>query len=322
MNEKKRFILLNPDGWLTGTVRMLTPLRRSIWVDLLAMAGSGRFPGWVAMGYESGKLQGYPLKKLAEHLDYNRQALRQALELFVKQERIEITDTRAIRIVNWAKYQFMKAYEPGDTYRSGGDEVDESVVIDDRQITTSSSTTSSTFESQTTEKQELKSPISSSKTKNKEKEMEGEPASLSKLLFEKLHKPTSYRNCYSSWEEELRSLLSSNPDLPDLLEFALVKDEFWSRAGGWLKVNGGPVAFLRNNLAKIRTAYDSYLWNNKPKAKKALHPPGATPPSTAKKTRYDITKMGIEEASKWVSEHLSDFTEKDFEDFKFRRIYG
>lgn len=125
------------------------------------------------------------------------------------------------------------------------------------------------------------------------------PASLALLLFEKLHKPTSYRTRYTSWEPELRSLLPANPDLSDLLEFALVKDEFWSTAGGWLKSKGGPVAFLRNNLSKIRTAYDSYVWDNKPKGKstpRARAQAGATAPP--QEALWDLNRFTQELAIK------------------------
>jgi hypothetical protein len=112
---KRDFITLNVKGWLGGTVRMLTPTRRSIWIDLLAMSGDGRFPGWVATGYEGGKLVGWKVKTLATRLGYNYQAFKQALDLFKEQGRIEITEEEAIRIVNWDKYQFIPSHrcEPG-----------------------------------------------------------------------------------------------------------------------------------------------------------------------------------------------------------------
>jgi len=107
---KRDFIVLNTKGWLGGTIRLLPPLRRCIWIDLLAMSREGRFPGYVAMGKEGGKLVGWPIKRLAGKLGYNYQAFKQALDEFVSQDRIVMDEARAIRIVNWDKYQFIPSY--------------------------------------------------------------------------------------------------------------------------------------------------------------------------------------------------------------------
>jgi hypothetical protein len=116
---KRDFIVLNTKGWLGGTIRLLPPLRRCIWIDLLAVSREGRFPGYVAMGKEGRKLVGWPVKRLAGKLGYNYQAFKQALDEFARQDRIVMDEARAIRIVNWDKYQFIPSYGSDDGDEDG-----------------------------------------------------------------------------------------------------------------------------------------------------------------------------------------------------------
>lgn len=96
--------------WLEGTTRyMNTGSERAFWVDLLAEAGRGRFPGFICPGQECGELIGYPLAWYqAKQPDIDVMA---TLEKFANQDKIafEITCKNpvciVVEILNWKKYQ-------------------------------------------------------------------------------------------------------------------------------------------------------------------------------------------------------------------------
>jgi hypothetical protein len=165
----------------------------------------------------------------------------------------------------------------------------------------------------------------------KEDKIEGiEGPKLAELFFDKLHHPSSYRNTWKSWEPELRSLSHDNPDLPDLIKFALVKDNFWSNAGGWLKSKKGPLSFLRNNLDKIRKSYDQWKWDNSPKAARSIPPNHAAPPKAGLMSRDDIVTLqtsngGLPKAQAYFIQHRSEYEalpnwNELKEEFIFRQI--
>jgi hypothetical protein len=93
----------------------MTSEQRGLWVDLLALAGASRHAGIVASGETNGKLMGYPLDYLAATLRVKEDVLRETLELFKVQDRITVSDTGAIYITNWAKYQ--SEYQRQSKYR-------------------------------------------------------------------------------------------------------------------------------------------------------------------------------------------------------------
>lgn len=92
--------------WLTGTVRwQLTPQQRSIWADLLALAGRSRFPGIVCSGETNGELSPFPMDYLCSVFRCSEADVSEAFRLFVEQGRIVINKIGVIQIVNWEKYQ-------------------------------------------------------------------------------------------------------------------------------------------------------------------------------------------------------------------------
>jgi len=96
-------------GWLDGTVRFqMTPIQRSIWVDLLALCGNSRYPdeGVIAAGKNSdGSLVPFPEQYLLGIVQVDAQTFRDTLQLLVQQERITLDSSGAIRITNWRRYQ-------------------------------------------------------------------------------------------------------------------------------------------------------------------------------------------------------------------------
>jgi hypothetical protein len=96
-------------GWLDGTVRWeLTPVQRAIWTDILALCSNSRYPdaGVVASGKNlAGEFVPFPESYLIGIIQVSVEELRQALEKFVKQERISIDSAGVIHITNWKKYQ-------------------------------------------------------------------------------------------------------------------------------------------------------------------------------------------------------------------------
>lgn len=86
---------------LRGTIRFdFTPAERSVWYDLLILAGDCRQEGLIAPGTGSP----YPLKWIAGTLNITTVLLKKTLEICKSSERIE-NDGNGIRILNWHKYQ-------------------------------------------------------------------------------------------------------------------------------------------------------------------------------------------------------------------------
>lgn len=111
-SRRRPWVKLYCRDWLTSTVRFqLTPLDRSVFIDLLAMAGDSRFPGLVAAGYETDSkspLLGYPLDWLAAQMSTPALDLRTSLRKLEAQERIKVREyegTFIIQICAWDKYQ-------------------------------------------------------------------------------------------------------------------------------------------------------------------------------------------------------------------------
>jgi hypothetical protein len=111
MGSGRKWIKLWVNPWLDGTTRwQTTSAQRAFWVDLLAEAGRGRFPGYVAAGQDAGQIVGYPLRwyeaKQTEQFD-----IAATLELFERTNKIRIIRTSenplliAIEIINWSLYQ-------------------------------------------------------------------------------------------------------------------------------------------------------------------------------------------------------------------------
>jgi len=92
------------ENWLDGSLReQMTPVERSIWIDLLVMAGRSRTPGIV----QSNPDTPYSHQYLANRFNIPVKDLEVALKKFIEQERIH-ENTKGIEIINWDKYQSSK----------------------------------------------------------------------------------------------------------------------------------------------------------------------------------------------------------------------
>lgn len=104
--SSRSWVKLWVNEWLTGTVRwQLTPQQRSIWADLLALAGRSRYPGLVCSGETNGVLSPFPMDYLCSVFRCSEPDVQEAFRLFVEQGRIVIDGTGVIQIVSWDKYQ-------------------------------------------------------------------------------------------------------------------------------------------------------------------------------------------------------------------------
>ena len=103
---RRRWVKLWVSEWLDGTIRFeLTAEQRGLWADLIALAGGSRHAGVICQGETNGKLMGYPIDYLSSNLRVKEETLRATLEMFKKQDRISVSETGAIYITNWKKYQ-------------------------------------------------------------------------------------------------------------------------------------------------------------------------------------------------------------------------
>lgn len=104
--SRRSWVKLWVNEWLTGTVRwQLTPQQRSMWADLLALAGNSRFPGIICSGETNGILDPFPMDYLCSVFRCAEADVLAAFDLFKKQSRIVINEAGVIQIVNWDKYQ-------------------------------------------------------------------------------------------------------------------------------------------------------------------------------------------------------------------------
>lgn len=103
--QRRWWIKVWTKEWLDGTIRFdLGPVERSIWIDLLALAGDSRTPGVV----QSGEGFAYPHNYLAHRLNIPLDTFEKTLTLLMQQQRVS-ENNNGITIINWDKYQ--SAYE-------------------------------------------------------------------------------------------------------------------------------------------------------------------------------------------------------------------
>ncbi len=106
--KRKFWIKLWTEEWLDGSIReQLTPIERSIWVDLLAMAGRSRNQGII----QSNPDMAYTHEYLANRFNMPLKDLELALKHFQEQDRIK-ENGQGIEVVNWGKYQEPKEKKP------------------------------------------------------------------------------------------------------------------------------------------------------------------------------------------------------------------
>lgn len=87
------------DKWLTGTLREDQPDIRGVWIDLLALAGSGQYGDTGEVKLTNGT--GFTDKQICEILNIKPGLWRRAKARFLETERIKISSKGAIAIVNW-----------------------------------------------------------------------------------------------------------------------------------------------------------------------------------------------------------------------------
>ena len=97
----RRWVKLWVSESLRGTIRFdLTPSERSVWYDLLALAGDCRQEGLIA----PGEHQAYPLRWIAGTLNISTSLLQRTLKKCKTLSRIDVNGS-GILILNWNKYQ-------------------------------------------------------------------------------------------------------------------------------------------------------------------------------------------------------------------------
>lgn len=96
--------------WLYGSGRMMTPEKRGIWIDLLALANEVKFRDGT-LRFEVGR----PMSRdyIANVLQIDRQALEISLVAFAAdinvddgEPRVKVWDDGTIQLTNWDKYQY------------------------------------------------------------------------------------------------------------------------------------------------------------------------------------------------------------------------
>jgi len=120
-STRRQWVKLWVNEWLDGTSRFeLTAQQRLLWIDLLALAGRSRFPGFIYAGLAGdGSKVGYPIAYLAGVLQMDEVTLNNALRLLREHCHITLDESHAeqfvIGIINWEKYQ--SEYLRQKTYR-------------------------------------------------------------------------------------------------------------------------------------------------------------------------------------------------------------
>jgi DnaD/phage-associated family protein len=99
----RTWIKIYCDKWLNGTLREETPEFRGIWVDLLVLAGSGKYG-------DSGEIKitdqvGFLDQQLADLLQISVQKWVACKKKLIETDRVEVGNENVIVIKNWSKYQ-------------------------------------------------------------------------------------------------------------------------------------------------------------------------------------------------------------------------
>ncbi len=120
------------DKWLDGSLRDESPEIRGVWIDLLVLAGAGRYgdSGEVKLSNSVGLTD----NQIADILAISLSLWHQAKNRFLETERIRITEKGVISIINWRKYQpeyrRQKPYREARKATTTGPEADTQVSND------------------------------------------------------------------------------------------------------------------------------------------------------------------------------------------------
>ena len=108
---KLTWVKIHIDGWLNGSIRyQLEPAERSVWADLIVMAGRCLLGGRI--GDNDGRP--FPFDFIAGQLHVPLELLESTIDKCKKEGRIEVKDG-VITISNWKHYQ--SEYERKRQYR-------------------------------------------------------------------------------------------------------------------------------------------------------------------------------------------------------------
>jgi DnaD/phage-associated family protein len=99
----RTWIKIYCDKWLNGTIREESLEVRAVWVDLLVLAGSGRYG-------DSGEVKitdrvGFLDQQLADLMQISVQKWVACKKKLVETDRVEVSENNIIRIKNWVRYQ-------------------------------------------------------------------------------------------------------------------------------------------------------------------------------------------------------------------------
>ncbi len=106
------------EKWLGGTLREDPPDVRGVWIDLLALAGSGQYGDTGEIKLTNGV--GLSDLQISQILCIKPSLWRRAKKRFLLVERIKISSKGAISITNWANYQ--SEYNRQKPYRERKDD--------------------------------------------------------------------------------------------------------------------------------------------------------------------------------------------------------
>ena len=101
--SSRTWIKVYCDKWLEGSLREENSDIRGVWIDLLALAGAGRYGDDGEIKLSNG--EGLTNKQISHILVIKLSLWRRAKARFLETDRIKITEKGAISIINWSKYQ-------------------------------------------------------------------------------------------------------------------------------------------------------------------------------------------------------------------------
>lgn len=109
----RTWIKIHCDKWFDGTIRQETPTLRGVWVDLMALAGSGRYGDTGEIKLADGV--GLTDAQIAKILNIDAGTWADSKTRLLVTDRISSDAENVISITNWCKYQ--SEYERQKKYR-------------------------------------------------------------------------------------------------------------------------------------------------------------------------------------------------------------
>jgi len=138
----RTWIKIYCDRWLNGSIRDETPELRGIWVDLLVLAGSGKYgdSGEIKITDQAGFLD----KQLADLLQISVQKWVACKKKLIQTDRVCVKNRNIIAIINWSKYQ--SEYNRQRVYRQPQDTSDNTPESSNKKLQPEVTTKSTTRE--------------------------------------------------------------------------------------------------------------------------------------------------------------------------------